>query len=355
MVEKFTPEQLDMIRETVASELSDPQFKQFIYKAEKLGLDPLLGLIHPVLRNAKDYSSGTWVKKMTVQTGIDGFRLIADRTEHYAPGSTDTLYTYGEDGLLRSAKVYVKKLVAGEWHEFSAEAFFEEYAQKTNEGKLTVFWMTKGHIMTAKCAEVLALRRAFPAELSGIYTNEEMMQADNEMPVSKSKPDPKSKPPPKKPPATEEPDSQSDPPADPVVQTYKSLDLYPEFDKAKEFLGEEQYHECMRRFGYEKRTQIPPKVRPKVLEHMRNTARQMKAASLDKDDPTDTPTTSELPLDGKPAGLMTDKHIEAIKALAKKSTVKLNAIYKRFDVSELSELGDDQFDEVVEYITNMFE
>jgi phage recombination protein Bet len=179
---EYSREQIDLIKRTFAQGSTDDEFQLFVMTAQRLGLRPEARQIHMVKRPAYDPDTREYVQKMSIQTGIDGYRLIADRTERYAPGREPT-FVYNADNLLVSATSYVKKFVRGEWHEVAATAHFDEYAQKKKDGQPTQMWATKPHIMLAKCAEALALRRAFPAELSGVYTDEEMAQADNVPPV----------------------------------------------------------------------------------------------------------------------------------------------------------------------------
>ena len=55
-----------------------------------------------------------------------------------------------------------------------ATAIYREYRPV---GKQAFMWDKFPALMSAKVAEMLALRRAFPCELSGIYSQEEMAQA----------------------------------------------------------------------------------------------------------------------------------------------------------------------------------
>jgi phage recombination protein Bet len=142
---------------------SDDELALFLYTCKRTGLDPLARQIYAIKRS----------NKMTIQTGIDGYRLIADRTGKLA-GISDYVFDSEEGKFPPKATVTVKKLLPdGQIAEFTATARWGEY----NAGTST--WQKMPFLMLGKCAEALALRKAFPADLSGVYTAEEMAQADN--------------------------------------------------------------------------------------------------------------------------------------------------------------------------------
>lgn len=172
---EWTQEYKQLVKDTYCKGASDMEAKLFLNACQRTGLEP-----GKQIYAVKRWDSGLKREVMSVQTGIDGYRLIAERTGCYAPGREPT-YSYDKDTKLVSATAYVKKLTKdGTWHEVSATAFYEEYVQKTKEGLPTKFWKQMPHGQLAKCAEALALRRAFPSELSGLYTQDEMAQASTE-------------------------------------------------------------------------------------------------------------------------------------------------------------------------------
>ena len=87
-----------------------------------------------------------------------------------------------------SATAFVKKRVGSEWHEVSGEVWYEEYKQTKKDGTVTAFWKKMPHVMLGKCAEAVTLRKAFPADLSGLNTTDEMGQADVVIDVSPEAP-----------------------------------------------------------------------------------------------------------------------------------------------------------------------
>lgn len=142
-------------------------------------LSPFSRQIHLIPR--KDWNSGQ--TKYTFQTSIDGYRTIAERTGVYA-GNDDYKFDGGktEYDLLRenikqplTATATVHKIVGGVRCPFSATARWEEYYPGD---KLGFMWKKMPFLMLGKCAEALALRKAFPEALGGLYTDDEMKQAD---------------------------------------------------------------------------------------------------------------------------------------------------------------------------------
>ena len=166
----FTEEQIATIKNMYCKGATDDEFKVFLYTCERTGLDPFAKQVYAIKRGSA----------MTIQTSIDGYRLVAERTGRYCPGQKPS-YEYDKNGKLLSATAYVKKLTQdGTWHVVEAEAAFNEYMQAYN-GKPSGLWEKMPRVMLAKCAEALAIRKCFPAELSGVYTKEEMEQAEVEV------------------------------------------------------------------------------------------------------------------------------------------------------------------------------
>jgi len=176
----FSAEQIDLIKRTVARGATDDELKLFLHACTKTGLDPLMKQIYAVKR----YDSALNRQVMAIQTGIDGLRLVAERSEMYAPGR-EPAYVYDAENVLVSATAFIKKMTKdGTWHDIAATARYDEYVQRKQDGQPTTFWKRMPHVMLAKVAEALALRRAFPQDLSGIYSTEEMTQADVEETVA---------------------------------------------------------------------------------------------------------------------------------------------------------------------------
>lgn len=163
----FSPEQVHLIKSQIAPHANDNELKLFLYQCKRTGLDPLTRQIYCIHRGGR----------MTIQTSIDGFRVIAERSGTYA-GQDEPIFEYDQSGKLKCAKVTVYRFSpAGQrYPAATGVAFYDEYVQIIN-GKPSGLW-TKPHIMLQKVAEALALRKAYPQDLSGIYTGDEMDQSD---------------------------------------------------------------------------------------------------------------------------------------------------------------------------------
>lgn len=168
--EFWSNQQLAALKQLGLNNASNGDLAVFFHQAQKTGLDPFARQIYMIERGGR----------YGIQTSIDGLRIVAQRSGEYAGQAGP--YWCGEDGKWTdvwisknppyAAKVGVYR--KGFSEPLYAVARWDSYAVPNSP-----MWRKMPDVMLAKCAESLALRKAFPNDLSGLYTDEEMSQADS--------------------------------------------------------------------------------------------------------------------------------------------------------------------------------
>jgi phage recombination protein Bet len=207
-VKDYTPDQVELIRRTIARGASDDELRLFLGVCRRTGLCPFSRQIYAIKRWSQD--DGREV--LTFQTGIDGLRLIADRTgryggqvgPHWTDGSPCPLcqgkgFAAAGSGPIRCpacdssgvrwldvwlaekppAAARVGVLRTGFAQPLWAVARYAAYVQRRKDKSPNRFWQLMPDLMVAKVAEALALRKAFPQELSGLYSADEIGQEED--------------------------------------------------------------------------------------------------------------------------------------------------------------------------------
>jgi phage recombination protein Bet len=170
---------LETLRGAVGADLNNSQLKLAVVYAERVGADLFARQIYPIVDRGR----------LTFITSIDFLRVTAERSGRYAgqgrPDYEEGCDCQGEAQPLamphpRWAEVPIFR---EGWREpIIRRAYFHEYVVFQRDGQVKETWRKMPHVMIAKVSEAAGIRAAFPNDVQGLYTQDEMEQAGVESP-----------------------------------------------------------------------------------------------------------------------------------------------------------------------------
>jgi len=171
-------EQLELTRQALYPQLPADYFGVFCRIAQERGLSIYCRHLFPQLM-----TDDRGARTLKIITTIDALRMIAARTGRYQGqvgpdwSGPDEVWKEVWNGDDPPAWARVGIRCAGVAEITWGKADWESYAPYIDFEVLDPFWAKWAPHQLAKCAEALALRKAFPEEMGGVYTKEEMQQA----------------------------------------------------------------------------------------------------------------------------------------------------------------------------------
>ncbi len=176
----FTQKEIQLLiaNKIIPASADSSQVAYFFEVCKRKHLDPFLKHVHMIERNERDpKKEGAWIKSYTIQTSLDGMRAIAQRNVK--------IISYKRTVRKAGDETYgCCEISTADRGMYYDEVPLSEYIGKTKTGEITKFWKQFPQTMIKKVAEESVLRMLCPEDLSGIYGDEEMDQADNKLTAS---------------------------------------------------------------------------------------------------------------------------------------------------------------------------
>lgn len=178
----ITPSGMSALRNSIFPGANDESIIMAVEYCVARKLDVFKKPCHIVPINTKNSKTGKYEWRDVIMPGIYELRTTAFRTGEMA-GMDEPIF--GDEKEIHGitapeyCKVTVYRLINGERYPFTHVEYFQEAAATKNNGELNSMWTKRPRGQLAKCAEAGALRKAFPDEMGGIMTSDEVSEMDN--------------------------------------------------------------------------------------------------------------------------------------------------------------------------------